>query len=408
MANVSSSNGIEKYPKLRFPEFTEPWAHIKLSDFAERIIRKNKNNETELPLTISSKDGLVDQISFFNKTVASKDMSGYYLLMNGEYAYNKSYSVGYAFGSIKRLERYPMGALSTLYICFAPKRFNSDFIKTYFDSLKWYKEIYMISAEGARNHGLLNVPTDEFFDTYHYITENETEQEKIAKLMGLIEQRIEKQQALVDNLKKYKRGLLDKLLEDNSTDANWHIVRLQDVANGFDYGMNSAATTFDGVHKYIRITDIDDDSRQYLSDDIVSPSDTPEEKYRVSDNDILFARTGASVGKSYLYTLDDGELYFAGFLIRISVKNEYDSYFVDLNTLTSKYGKWLRLESMRSGQPGVNAEQYRNYAFRCPNYQTQVKIANIIKGIDLRILKERMSLSKLNSLKNGLLQQLFI
>ena len=408
MANVSSSNGIEKYPKLRFPEFTEPWAHIKLSDFAERIIRKNKNNETELPLTISSKDGLVDQISFFNKTVASKDMSGYYLLMNGEYAYNKSYSVGYDFGSIKRLERYPMGALSTLYICFALKRFNSDFIKTYFDSLKWYKEIYMISAEGARNHGLLNVPTDEFFDTYHYITENETEQEKIAKLMGLIEQRIEKQQALVDNLKKYKRGLLDKLLEDNSTDANWHIVRLQDVANGFDYGMNSAATTFDGVHKYIRITDIDDDSRQYLSDDIVSPSDTPEEKYRVSDNDILFARTGASVGKSYLYTPDDGALYFAGFLIRISVKKEYDSYFVYLNTLTSKYEKWLRLESMRSGQPGVNAEQYRNYAFRCPNYQTQVKIANIIKGIDSKILKERMSLSKLNSLKNGLLQQLFI
>ena len=234
------------------------------------------------------------------------------------------------------------------------------------------------------------------------------EQKKIDDFISVIDHRIEKQHELIEYLKKYKRGLLDKLLEDNSTDANWHIVRLQDVANGFDYGMNSAATTFDGVHKYIRITDIDDDSRQYLSDDIVSPSDTPEEKYRVCDNDILFARTGASVGKSYLYTLDDGELYFAGFLIRISVKKEYDSYFVYLNTLTSKYGKWLRLESMRSGQPGVNAEQYRNYAFRCPNYQTQVKIANIIKGIDSKILKERMSLSKLNSLKNGLLQQLFI
>ncbi len=234
------------------------------------------------------------------------------------------------------------------------------------------------------------------------------EQKKILNLLELLDTRIATQQSLIETLKKYKRGLLNKLLEDNSTDANWHIVRLQDVANGFDYGMNSAATTFDGVHKYIRITDIDDDSRQYLSDDIVSPSDTPEEKYRVSDNDILFARTGASVGKSYLYTLDDGVLYFAGFLIRISVKKEYDSYFVYLNTLTSKYEKWLRLESMRSGQPGVNAEQYRNYAFRCPNYQTQVKIANIIKGIDSKILKERMSLSKLNSLKNGLLQQLFI
>ena len=202
MSNVSSSNGIEKYPKLRFKEFSNPWSHIRLSDFSERVVRKNKNNETELPLTISSKDGLVDQINFFNKTVASKDMSGYYLLKNGEYAYNRSYSAGYDFGSIKRLDRYPMGALSTLYICFALTKYNSDYIKTYFDSLKWYKEIYMISAEGARNHGLLNVPTDEFFETYHYITEDVNEQKKIASLMNLIEQRIQKQQSLVDNLKK--------------------------------------------------------------------------------------------------------------------------------------------------------------------------------------------------------------
>ena len=214
MANVSSSTGIEKYPKLRFPEFSEPWSHIKLSDFTERIMRKNKNNETDLPLTISSKDGLVDQVSFFNKTVASKDMSGYYLLLNGEYAYNKSYSVGYDFGSIKRLDRYPMGALSTLYICFALKKHNSDFIKTYFDSLKWYREIYMISAEGARNHGLLNVPTEEFFDTYHYITENPNEQAKISHMMALIEQRIEKQQSIVDNLKKYKRGVIQSIFRE--------------------------------------------------------------------------------------------------------------------------------------------------------------------------------------------------
>ena len=242
-------------------------------------------------------------------------------------------------------------------------------------------------------------------DLYH---PSPDEQLKIANILSLLDQRIEAVCKIIEHLKKYKRGLLDKFLDDNNADANWSIVRLQDVANGFEYGMNSAATTFDGVHKYIRITDIDDDSRQYLSEDIVSPSDTPEEKYKVNANDILFARTGASVGKSYLYSSEDGELYFAGFLIRISVKKEYDSYFVYLNTLTSKYEKWLRLESMRSGQPGVNAEQYRNYAFRCPNYQTQVKIANIIKGIDSRIAKERISLLKLNSLKNGLLQQLFI
>ena len=138
-------------------------------------------------------------------------MSGYYLLHNGEYAYNKSYSVGYDFGSIKRLDRYPMGALSTLYICFALKKHDSDFIKAYFDSLKWYREIYMISAEGARNHGLLNVPTDEFFDTKHHLPNNPAEQRKIADFLITLDRRIATQQTLVENLKKYKRGAVKSL-----------------------------------------------------------------------------------------------------------------------------------------------------------------------------------------------------
>ena len=234
MANVSSSNGLEKRPKLRFPGFDEPWRAEKLSDFAERVTRKNSNNETDLPLTISSKDGLVDQISYFNKTVASKDMSGYYLLRNGEYAYNKSYSVGYDFGSIKRLDRYPMGALSTLYICFALKKHDTDFIKVYFDSLKWYKEIYMISAEGARNHGLLNVPTDEFFATKHYLPENDVEQRKIADFLIALDRRIDAQQSLVDNLKKYKRGLVKALISgtvafDGSERERWENVSLAEI-----------------------------------------------------------------------------------------------------------------------------------------------------------------------------------
>ena len=179
-----------------------------LSDFSERVTRKNTKNETNLPLTISSKDGLVDQISYFNKMVASKDISSYYLLKEGEYAYNKSYSVGYDFGSIKRLDRYPMGALSTLYICFALKRHNSDFIRAYFDSLKWYREIYMISAEGARNHGLLNVPTEDFFQTIHYLPQDTREQRKIANFIITLDRRIDAQQSLVKSLKKYKRGAL--------------------------------------------------------------------------------------------------------------------------------------------------------------------------------------------------------
>ena len=339
-------------------------------------------------------------------------MSGYYLLKNGEFAYNKSYSVGYDFGSIKRLDRYPMGALSTLYICFVLKKHDSDFIKAYFDSLKWYREIYMISAEGARNHGLLNVPTDEFFDTKHYLPENTEEQRKIADFLITLERRIEAQQSLVDNLKKYKRGLVSQILKQrlaiSHEDNEWKEVCLSDVAEGFEYGLNAAATAYDGKHKYIRITDIDDDTHTYINQDPVSPSGAFEERYRVRENDILFARTGASVGKSYLYHKNDGDLFFAGFLIRIHVKEGVDGEYVFLNTLTEEYDKWVLLESARSGQPGINAEQYRKYRFKLPSLNTQRRIATIARNIDVQIQKEALHLRLLQKQKVGLLQQLFI
>ena len=386
MANVSSSNGIEKYPRLRFPEFSDSYHESTLGEIFEYerpdnyIVSSEKYSDSFPIPVLTANQAFV--LGYTNETTGIYDKGP--VILFDDFTCDMKYA------------DFPFKVKSSAMKLLTPKEGIPIFYA--------YNLLQHINykPEGHARHWISIMQPIKVSLPCHI------EQKRISEFLSLVCKRIEKHQMLIAALKKYKRGLLDKLLEDNSTDANWHIVRLQDVANGFDYGMNSAATTFDGVHKYIRITDIDDDSRQYLSDDIVSPSDTPEEKYRVSDNDILFARTGASVGKSYLYTPDDGALYFAGFLIRISVKKEYDSYFVYLNTLTSKYEKWLRLESMRSGQPGVNAEQYRNYAFRCPNYQTQVKIANIIKGIDLRILKERMSLSKLNSLKNGLLQQLFI
>ena len=141
------------------------WEQRKLGDICERVTRKNKNNQSDLPLTISSQYGLIDQRNFFNKVVAAKDMSNYYLLQNGEYAYNKSYSNGYDYGSIKRLNAYEQGCLSTLYICFSLEALDvdSDYLECFFDTLQWYGDVSMICAEGARNHGLLNVDTKAFF-----------------------------------------------------------------------------------------------------------------------------------------------------------------------------------------------------------------------------------------------------
>ena len=238
------------------------------------------------------------------------------------------------------------------------------------------------------------------------------EQSRIASLMSRLETRIEKQQELICTLKKYKRGVLSVLLtsKDNPyySAETWKEVSLGDVASGFEYGMNAAATIYDGSHKYIRITDIDDSSHRYTQDSLVSPEGQVEEKYRVLENDILFARTGASVGKSYCYLKSDGELYFAGFLIRIHVNSGVDCSYVFQNTLTEAYRRWVMLESARSGQPGINAEQYKQYRFLLPPIEIQKKISLLASNLDVRISKGESLLSHLEQTKAALLQQLFI
>lgn len=158
------------------------WEQRKLGELVDRVVRKNTNNESTLPLTISAQYGLVDQITYFNNRVASRDVSNYYLVLNGEFAYNKSTSDGYPFGAVKRLDLYEKGVLSTLYIIFATKKeqqIDSDFLTVFFDTDRWHKGIAERAAEGARNHGLLNISTEDFFDIDLSIPQNVLEQKQI-------------------------------------------------------------------------------------------------------------------------------------------------------------------------------------------------------------------------------------
>ncbi|MDY5264129.1 MAG: restriction endonuclease subunit S [Eubacteriales bacterium] len=199
-------------PTLRFAEYTDEWHKFALSDFVTRITRRNKNNESSLPLTISAQYGLVDQITFFNKTVASVDLSGYYLLYNGDFAYNKSYSNDYAWGAVKRLDRYDKGCLSSLYFVFRPKdSVDSDYLTHYFETKKWHKGISDIAGEGARNHGLLNMAVDDYFATKHFLPAID-EQRKIAAFLNKIEKRIETQNKIIEDLKILKKELCRKML----------------------------------------------------------------------------------------------------------------------------------------------------------------------------------------------------
>ena len=188
------------------------WTAFKFSDFATRITRKN-NGATDIPLTISAQYGLIDQRDFFSKVVASSDMSGYYLLRKGEYAYNRSTSNDYPFGSIKRLEMYDEGAVSTLYLCFAIREevVLSDCAKWYFESSQWHRAINEICAEGARNHGLLNVPTDDFFDTVHILPSDIEEQAQIAAFLSRVHDKLAKAQEELDKLIGLRNGLMQQL-----------------------------------------------------------------------------------------------------------------------------------------------------------------------------------------------------
>ena len=173
-----------KVPEIRFDGFIYDWEQRKLGDLVNRITRKNQDLVSELPLTISAQYGLIDQNEFFDKRVASKDVSSYYLIENGEFAYNKSTSTDAPWGAIKRLDRYENGVLSTLYIVFGIKENNlvdSDFLVSYYSTNLWHKGIHEIAAEGARNHGLLNIAPADFFETELMIPQDIEEQKKIGK-----------------------------------------------------------------------------------------------------------------------------------------------------------------------------------------------------------------------------------
>ena len=199
----------ESMPAKRVSTYSKEWKLIKLSDICQRVQTKNTGNQCRQVLTIAAQHGLVNQEDFFNKTVASENLEGYYLLQKGDFAYNKSYSGDYTWGAIKRLERYDKGVLSPLYICFRPdlSKVDADFLAHYFESKKWYKGVADIAGEGARNHGLLNISVIDFFNTTHRIP-NLDEQKRIAKILNSLSLKLSCEQRIMQSLMMQRNYLL--------------------------------------------------------------------------------------------------------------------------------------------------------------------------------------------------------
>ena len=202
----------ETVPKIRFKRFEGEWKKVKLNSFAKRVTRKNSHLESTLALTIASAHGLVSQIDYFNNLVVGSNIRNYYLLKRGEFAYNKSYSNGYPFGSVKRLDRYEQGILSTLYITFSiDNSISSDYLTHFFDTNLWHKEVAERAAEGARNHGLLNIGANDFLDINIWKPESKAEQQAIASYFSSLDRQISLQSQRLEKLKQIKSACLDKM-----------------------------------------------------------------------------------------------------------------------------------------------------------------------------------------------------
>lgn len=199
--------------KIRLSGYNSKWTHSKFNSIFERITRKNEELNSNI-LTISAQNGLISQKDFYNKRIASVDTSKYILLNNGEFAYNKSYSNGYPLGAIKRLDLYEKGVVSSLYICFKLNNSDncSDFWKYYFEAGMLNREIKMIAQEGARNHGLLNMATEDFFNMLLYYPKDSKEQQKIAEILNKSDKEIQLLNSKLEKLKEQKKGLMQKLL----------------------------------------------------------------------------------------------------------------------------------------------------------------------------------------------------
>lgn len=400
---------MSNIPKLRFPEFIGEWEEKKLSDFMTRLTRKNSNNESSRALTISSVDGLIDQGEFFKKQIASKDTSGYYLLKKGDFAYNKSYSVGYDYGSIKRLDRYEDGVVSTLYICMSlTSDTNSDYLTHYFDSMKWNKSVSEISAEGARNHGLLNIPTEAFFQTKHYLAPSLPEQQKIADFLSNVDSIITAETKILNSLQKKKKALMQKLFtqqlrfkSDDGTDfPAWEEKKLGDVCETYSGGTPKSGTAeyYGGEIPFIRSGEISSNKTElFLTEKGMENSSAK----MVSKGDILYALYGANSGLCSISKID-GAINQAILCIKTNENKRFLCNYLQYQR------EYFYSTYLQGGQGNLSGKLVESFIIPLPCIVEQQKIADCLSSIDSLIQTQQKVVTTWQQRKKALLQQMFI
>lgn len=383
---MKSDKTTPNVPTLRFAEFTDEWEKYELSHFVTRITRRNKNNKSSLPLTISAQYGLVDQISFFNKTVASVDLSGYYLLYNGDFAYNKSYSNDYAWGAVKRLDKYEKGCLSSLYFVFRPNdNVDSDYLTHYFESSKWHKGISNIAGEGARNHGLLNMSVDDYFATKHCLP-SLPEQKKIARFFNAITRRIEIQNKIISKYETLIKGLCDMIFPS----IEGSILPLKAIAS-IEKGQQINGMSLAKTGKY------------YYLNGGIAPSGYIDD-YNTSEETISISEGGNSCG-FVSYNL---QKFWSGghcYTLKIMAEQCRSKYLFFYLKYKEKDIMQLRVGS---GLPNIQKKSLENFNVKLPNYKKQCFVERVFEVVTAKKEIENALLERFQSQKKFLLSKMFI
>ena len=386
---------------MRFIEYNASWQKCSLKSFTKRVTRKNVGQVSRRPLTISAQYGLIDQSEFFDRQIASKDMSGYYLLKKGEFAYNKSYSNDYPWGAVKRLDKYECGALSTLYICFNLDNsiVNSDFISHYFETNKWHKGVSDIAGEGARNHGLLNMSVEDYFLTKHYLP-SLIEQEKISYFLNLITARIETQSKIIEDLELVKKGIYNHIFTQlNSVEK----VLLEDLLIDFN-----KRTLTDKQYPILSSTL----SGIYLQEDYFNKqaASATTEGYKIVPYGFATYRSMSDTGefRFNLQTIVENGIVSPAYPVFTCIEN----YRLDFILFCLNYYDDIKKQIFSMKQGGTRLALHFNSL--CKLYIPQIdkekqsKIMAIVNSYDAKIVVEKQVLGKLKEQKKFLLSNMFI
>ena len=401
-----------KVPAIRFAGFTDPWEQRKASEVFQIV--DDRGHPTLPVLSATQNQGMIyrDDSGRYIGHDESNEI-GYKRVLPGDFVVHlRSFQGGFAHSQYE-------GITSPAYTVFRAKEPTSHSDRFW---KHWFMSEHFIAGLSTVTYGIRDgrsISVDEFMNTFLAFPAVE-EQAAISRLFDYLDDLITLHQRKYDKLVILKKSMLEKMFPKDGesvpeirfagfTDP-WEQRKLGDVASSFDYGLNAAATEYDGQNKYLRITDIDDETHEFSKSDLTTPlADLAmSADYLLKEGDLLFARTGASVGKTYLYRQFDGMVYFAGFLIRARIGEGADPEFAYQATLTDAYKKYVAITSQRSGQPGVNAQEYADYQLMLPSKTEQQQIGMTLRSLDDLITLHQRKLELLQNIKKSLLDKMFV